>query len=62
MRVKRTPQEDKRIGFPSAAQRLEVLEAIVVELATKVDIDKSALDILIAKMDRLDIDFPNLEL
>ena len=58
MRVERTVGENLRIGFPNASKRLEILEAIVVELATRAVVDKTTLETLISAMDQKDVDFP----
>lgn len=61
MRIFRTEMENKRIGFPLPAHRLEILEEIVAALATAAGVDKTKLDTLISKMDQMDIDFPDSE-
>ena len=59
MRIQRTVGENRRIGYPNAEKRLEILEALILELAIKAGVDKTELDSLISKMDRMDIDFPD---
>jgi len=59
MRVERTKGENRRIGFPSPEERLELLESVISSMLTGTD--KTRFDALIAKMDRMDIDFPDRE-
>ena len=59
MRVKRTAGENRRVGFPSLEERVELLETVISSLLTGTD--KTRFDALIAKMDQMDIDFPDEE-
>ena len=56
MRVIRAKKENKRIGFPSNEERLDILEDIVSDLVTGKPADDSALVAVKAKMDQMDID------
>ena len=56
-RIKRTQLENMRIGFPSLEDRVEMLEEIISGIVTGQD--KSKFDDLMAKMDQMDIDFPD---
>ena len=56
-RIKRTDEESRRIGFPSPAERLEIVEELISSIATQLGLDKSKLDSLNTKMDQLDVDF-----
>ena len=61
MRVIRAKKENKRIGYPSNEERLDILEDIVSDLVAKKPADDSALAAVKAKMDQLDIDYPDFD-
>ena len=62
MRVIRAEDEDKRIGYPSLKERVEILENIVSDLVTgKPAADDSALVAIKAKMDQMDVDYPDFD-
>jgi len=51
--------ENRRIEYPSIEDRLELLENVISSLLS--GSDKTRFDTEIAKMDQMDIDFPDRE-
>jgi len=60
-RIKRAEDENRRIGFPGLEERIETLERLVKVLSTAAGVDPSELNTLVAKMDQMDIDFPDFK-
>lgn len=59
MRIKRTESEDRRIGVPTASERLEVVEELLKNMAIPAaGPARSEFDSIQSKMDQLDISFP----